>query len=277
MKRGGMKRAAATGVCVIVSVLFLYPYAWMISGAFRDTADLLAAPLRLWPAHPSLDGFRAIAAAGGITLLRATLNSLGITIASAVLAVLASVLGAYAVVRRPHAPALRVLRGLFLLAIMYPAMLLVIPVYIVVYKLGLLGGYLGIVLFLALGPVQFFLFEQFFRDMPASVLEAAAIDGANEWQVLFRVVVPIARPVMVTVAIISFLLNWSQWFPVLVISSTPDTYTLPVMLLAQNGELGANFQATMALAVVITVPPALLFLFAQRRVVGGMTEGAVKG
>ena len=117
------------------------------------------------------------------------------------------------------------LRGLFLLAIMYPAMLLVIPVYIVVYKLGLLGGYLGIVLFLALGPVQFFLFEQFFRDMPASVLEAAAIDGANEWQVLFRVVVPIARPVMVTVAIISFLLNWSQWFPVLVISATPDTYT----------------------------------------------------
>ena len=82
MKRGRVKRAAATSVCVIVSVLF-YPYAWMVSGAFRDTADLLAAPLRLWPAHPSLDGFRAIAEAGGITLLRATLNSLGITIASA--------------------------------------------------------------------------------------------------------------------------------------------------------------------------------------------------
>jgi len=144
-------------------------------------------------------------------------------------------------------------------------------------KLGLLGGYVGIVLFLTLGPVQFFLFEQFFRTLPAEVIEAATIDGAAEWQILFRVVLPMARPVVATIAIITFLLNWAQWFPVLVISATPDTYTLPVALLAQNGELDTNFQATMALAVLTTLPPALLFLLAQRRVVGGMTEGAVKG
>ena len=160
---------------------------------------------------------------------------------------------------------------------MYPYMLLVIPVYIVVYKLGLLGGYSGIVLFLAVGPVQFFLFEQFFRTLPAEVIEAATIDGAGEGAILFSVVLPMARPVVATVAIITFLLNWAQWFPVMVISTDSDTWTLPVALLNLNGELGSNFQGIMALAVVTTIPIALLFLAAQRQVMQGMTEGAVKG
>lgn len=160
---------------------------------------------------------------------------------------------------------------------MYPYMLLVIPVYLVMFKLGLLGSYAGIVLFLALGPIQFFLFEQFFRKIPGEVIEAAIIDGANEAQILFRIVLPMASSITATVALITFLLNWAQWFPVLVISKTPDTYTLPVALLSMNTELGANFQGIMALAVITTLPVAGLFLLAQKRVMAGMASGAVKG
>jgi ABC-type glycerol-3-phosphate transport system permease component len=145
------------------------------------------------------------------------------------------------------------------------------------HKLGLLGSPLGIVLFLCLGPVQFFLFEQFFRAIPKEVIEAATIDGASEWQVLVRIVLPMAMPVTVTVALIGFLLTWAQWFPVLVISRGPETYTLPVALLSLNTELGASFQGIMALAVLTTLPPAILFLLAQRRVMQGMAQGAVKG
>jgi ABC-type glycerol-3-phosphate transport system permease component len=97
------------------------------------------------------------------------------------------------------------------------------------------------------------------------VIEAATIDGAGEAAILFRVVLPMARPVMATVTIITFLLNWAQWFPVLVISTDSDTWTLPVALLNVNGELGTNFQGIMALALVTTIPVALLFLVAQRK------------
>ena len=270
-------RIAAYLVAIIVSVAFLYPYAWMTSGAFRSTAEVLSHPLALWPSHPNWAAFRSIADVGGITLLRALANSLAITGASTVLAIGVTAVGAYAITRRPKAWPFRLLRGGFLLTMMYPYMLLVIPVYIVIFKLGLLGSYLGIVLFLALGPVQFFLFEQFFRALPAEVIEAATIDGAGEWAILWHVMLPMARPIVATVAIITFLLNWSQWFPVLIISTTPDTYTLPVALLNVSGELGVNFQGIMALALLTTVPPALLFLVAQRRVMGGMTDGAVKG
>jgi ABC-type glycerol-3-phosphate transport system permease component len=272
-----MKRIAACGCATLISLLFLYPYLWMVLGAFRSTAEILSAPLRLWPEHPNLDAFRGLGDLGGVSFARALANSVGITALSSLLAVVVTALGAYALTRRPHAVAFRIVRGGFLLTMMYPYMLLVIPVYIVVYKLGLLGGYTGIVLFLSLGPVQFFLFEQFFRTLPIEVIEAATIDGAGEAAILWRVVLPMARPVVATVAIITFLLNWSQWFPVLIISTTPDTYTLPVALLNVNGELGTNFQGITALAIITTIPPALIFLLAQRRVMGGMTDGAVKG
>jgi ABC-type glycerol-3-phosphate transport system permease component len=103
------------------------------------------------------------------------------------------------------------------------------------------------------------------------------VDGATERQVLFQVVMPMAIPVVATASIITFLLNWSQWLPVLVVSKSPSTYTLPVALMNLNGELGVNFQGIMALSAMTTLPVIVFFLLAQRRVMTGMTAGAVKG
>ncbi len=270
-------RLCAYAAASLIALLFLYPYWWMVLGAFRTTEAVMTAPLRLWPESLDLSVFGTIARVGGAPLWRYAANSVLITTASTVLAVLVTALGAYAIVRRHGHRVFDALRYGFLLTIMYPYMLLVIPVYIVMYKLGLLGSYTGMVLFLALGPIQFFLFEQFFRSIPPEVIEAAIIDGASEWQILFRVVLPMATPIVATVSIITFLLNWAQWFPVLVVSRSPDTYTLPVALLTINGELGTNFQGIMALAVLTTIPVTIVFLLAQKRVMAGMADGAVKG
>jgi ABC-type glycerol-3-phosphate transport system permease component len=260
-----------------VSLLCLYPYWWMLVSAFRSTEAILSAPLRPWPEAPSLQVLSEVASIGGTPLWRYVLNSVVITSLATAIGTVVTALGAYALVRRPDVLLLRLLRLGFLTTIMYPYMLLVIPVYIDMYKLGLLGSYAGIVLFLSLSPIQFFLFEQFFRTVPRSVIEAATIDGASEFDVLVHVVLPMARPVVATAAIVSFLLGWAQWLPVLVVSRSPDTYTLPVALLNLNGELGVNFQGIMALAVITTLPVTLFFLLAQRRVMSGMTAGAVKG
>lgn len=261
----------------LTSVAFLYPYWWMLVSAFRSTKAIMDAPLRLLPERFDFSILTEIANIGGVSLARYIVNSLVITTASTLVGVIITALGAYALTRAPKLPGFAFLRYGFLVTIMYPYMLLVIPVYLVMFKLGLLGSYAGIILFLALGPIQFFLFEQFFRKIPPEVIEAAMIDGASEVQVLFRVVLPMAAPITATVALITFLLNWAQWFPVLVISKSPDTYTLPVALLAMNTELGANFQGIMALAVITTLPVAVLFLLAQKRVMEGMAAGAVKG
>ncbi len=272
-----LARSLAYCIALVVSLLFLYPYWWMLLGAFRSAEAVMTTPLRLWPESIDFDAFFSVARVGGVPLWRYAMNSIIITGASTILAVFVTALGAYAIVRRRGHRLFEALRYVFLLTIMYPYMLLVIPVYIVMFKIGLLGSYAGIVLFLSMGPIQFFLFEQFFRSIPHEIIEAAAIDGASEWQILFKVVMPMAAPVVATVAVITFLLNWAQWFPVLVISRSPDTYTLPVALLSINGELGTNFQGIMALAVITTIPATIVFLLAQKRVMAGMAEGAVKG
>jgi ABC-type glycerol-3-phosphate transport system permease component len=279
--RGSLSDKATTvafyALAISVSIVFLYPYWWMCLGMFRSAREVLGNPLRPWPESFDLSVFGEIARVGGVDFWRYAFNSFAITGASTALGIVVTAAGAYALARRPDLPGFRWLRAGFLVTIMYPYMLLVIPVYIVVFKLGLLGSYAGIVLFLALGPIQFFLFDQFFRTLPKEVTEAAIVDGASEAQILFRIVMPMAKPITATVALITFLINWSQWFPILVISRSPDTFTLPVALLAMNGELGSNFRGIMALAFVTTLPVAVLFVLAQRRVMEGMAAGAVKG
>ena len=267
----------AYGTAIVISLLFLYPYWWMLVSAFRSTRAVMTDPLRLLPESFDLRILWEIARIGGVGLWVYVVNSFVITGASTLLGVVVTALGAYALVRKPELPGFTLLRYGFLVTIMYPYMLLVIPVYVVMFKLGLLGSYAGIVLFLALGPIQFFLFEQFFRAIPKEVIEAGVMDGAGEASILFRIVLPMAMPITATVTLVTFLLNWSQWFPILVISKTPDSYTLPVALLAMNTELGANFQGIMALAVLTTLPVAIVFLLAQKRVMQGMASGAVKG
>ena len=270
-------RCLAYATASLVSLICLYPFFWMLVSAFRTSKAILAAPLRPWPESFSWAVLSDLAQIGGTPLWVYAGNSVLITTASTALSILVTALGAYALVRRPDFWLFKVLRMGFLATIMYPYMLLVIPVYLVMFKIGLLGSYAGIVLFLAVGPIQFFLFEQFFQTLPRSVLEAAVVDGATERQILFHVVMPMAKPVVATASIITFLLNWSQWLPVLVVSKSPSTYTLPVALMNLNGELGVNFQGIMALSAMTTLPVIVFFLLAQRRVMTGMTAGAVKG
>lgn len=270
-------RIAAYSVAIVTSVLFLYPYYWMFVSSFRDAEAILTAPLRLLPERWSLDALESVSEVGGVPLTTFILNSLWITTASTAVAVVVCALAAYALMRKPRLPGLGLIRAGFLLVVMYPYMLLVIPVYIVMFHFGLLGTYTGIILFLSLGPIQFFLFEQFFRALPTEIIDAARIDGASELQVLFRVVLPMAMPVVGTVTLVTFLLNWSQWFPILVISRSPETFTLPVALLMLNSELGVDFQGIMALSTLTTLPVVVVFFLTQRRVMQGMTAGAVKG
>jgi ABC-type glycerol-3-phosphate transport system permease component len=268
---------AAYGILTLSSLVFLYPFYWLIVSSFRTQSAMLTHPLRLLPESFNLSAYESIRRVGGVPIETYALNSIGITLASTVLAVVVTALGAYALYRRPQLPGFGILQFVFLLTMMYPAMLLAIPTYLVVYRLGLLGTYSGIILMLSFQPVLFLMLLQFFRSIPRELVESAKMDGATELQILLRIVLPIARPILYTVFLIGFLLNWKQWLPIMIVSSSPEQYTLPVALLAMNSEYGVNFQSTMALAALTTIPIVILFLLTQKRVIGGFIAGAVKG
>ncbi|WP_226781212.1 carbohydrate ABC transporter permease [Oceaniglobus trochenteri] len=260
-----------------VTFLFLYPFWWMIVSSFRSQEAMLLEPTRLLPESFNTRAYGDIQTLGGVKLWLYTFNSVFITVAATLIAVGVTALGAYALYRKPDLPGFRFIQFGFLMTMMYPAMLLVIPVYLVVFQLGLLGTYAGIILFLSLMPILFLMLVQFFRSIPKELIESAKMDGASEMQIFRKIVLPISKPILATVFLIGFLLNWKQWLPILVIATSPDQYTLPVALLSMNTELGIDFQATMALAAITTVPIIVLFLFTQRRVIGGFVAGAVKG
>lgn len=271
------KTASLYAVATVTSLAFVYPFYWMLVSAFRSQEAILSAPLALWPETLDFSAFRTIATIGGTALSSFAWNSVVITLAATAVGVCATGLGAYALYRRPGLPLFGSVRYGFMLTIMYPHMLLVIPLYFVSYKLGLLGSTIGIVLVMSLVPLVFFIFVQFFRSIPHEMVEAARIDGASEWQILTLIIVPIAKPVIVTAVLIAFLMNWKQWFPIMVLSTGPETHTLPVALVALNGEYGINFQATMALSTIAVVPVVAVFILTQRRVMGSFMAGAVKG
>jgi ABC-type glycerol-3-phosphate transport system permease component len=269
--------SALNALVLAIAAVFLLPFVWMVSSAFRTQEAILSNPLRILPEQLSLDAFAALGQIGGVPLTSYALNSVLVTCAATILGVTATALGAYALWRGERWWFFRAVRGGFLISVMYPNLLLVIPIYFVVFKLGLLGTRAAIILAMSLLPIVFFTFVQFFRSVPRELIEAARMDGASELQLFRLIVLPVARPVIATTTLIAFLLNWKHWFPALVISVGPETYTLPIALLQLNSEYGVNIQATMALAALTTVPIVLLFLIAQKHVVSGFVAGAVKG
>jgi len=261
----------------LLSLAFLYPFYWMIVNSFRTQEQMLRSPLRWWPEEPTWEAYRSIGELGGVSLVSYVTNSLIVTIFATVAAVVMTAFGAYAIYRRPDLPLFGAISGIFLVSMMYPAVLLVIPVYILMFKIGLLGTYTGIILFLSVIPILFLMLLQFFRSIPTELIESAKIDGASELKVVLLVVFPVAKPILTTVFLIGFLLTWKQWLPVMTIATDPDHYTLPVALLSLNSELGVNLQSTMALSALTTVPIVVLFLLTQRRIISGLLAGAVKG
>lgn len=270
-------KTAAYLAATLVSLFFVYPFYWMVVSSFRTQEAVLSNPLALWPEEWQLTAYTKILRLGGLPLSSYIMNSLTITIGATLVGVTATALGAYALYRSPKLPFFPTIQASFLLAIMYPNMLLVMPLYFIMYYLGLLGTYVGIILSIAIIPLVFFIFIQFFRTIPKELLNAATVDGAGEFQSLRYVIMPIAAPIFMTAVLIAVLLNWKQWFQILVISTSPESYSLPVALVSLNTEYGVDFQATMALASLTCVPIIVVFLLTQRRVMSGFLAGAVKG
>jgi ABC-type glycerol-3-phosphate transport system permease component len=270
-------KVARYGLAIAISAIFVYPFYWMVVAAFRSRQEILSDPLRLLPERFDLSGFAALSKVGGVTIWSYSINSIVITVLATIVGVITTGLGAYAFYRQQDNVVFRVIRLTFLLKIMYPSMLLVIPLYFVAFQLGLLGTLTGIVLVMSIQPLVFFMFVEFFRTIPIDLIEAAKIDGASEFAILRLVVAPMARPIVVTCILVSFLLTWKEWFPVVVLSTRSSSYTLPVGLLFFSSEIGVDFQAIMALATLTTVPVLVLFVLTQRRVMSGFLAGALKG
>lgn len=284
MKDKRMVTDLVYALLICITVVMIYPFVWMLFGSFKSNTEIVQNPLAFLPEKWSLDGYRAIATLGGYPIWHYFINSVIISVGTTVLVVLSTALGGYALYRKRDLPLFGFFEKVFLISLMYPAVLLLIPLYVIIVQSKVLygtGNFWGIILASSTGAwgaaLPFFLFKQFFASVPYSLVEAATIDGASEPAIFFRVMCPVMKPVFSTSILISFLTSWGLWLPVLMLSKDMSTYTLAAMLVNLNSDLGVDLSQTAALSTVVTLPVVVIFLLTQRKVMEGIAAGSVKG
>lgn len=283
MKRNRVITCVVYVILAIISFIMVYPFLWMLFGSFKTNQDIIQHPLSLWPRKWVLTGWQGILTLSGNSLWHYLKNSIIISAGSTLLVVAATSLGGYALYRKRNLPGFSWIEASFMVSMMYPAVLLLIPLYVIVVQLKLYGtgNFLGIILASSTGAwgaaLPFILFKNFFQSLPYDLIESATIDGATEFQIFFKIVTPVMYPVFTTAILISFLSGWGHWLPVLMLSRDMSTYNLAAMLVNLNSDLGVDLSMTAALSTAISLPVVLIFLITQRKVMEGIAAGSVKG
>ena len=257
------------------TVVLGLPLLWLFLASLKTPEELYQVPLQWLPGSPSLDNYAQ--AASAIPLGRLLANSIGLTVVGAGLKVALGLACAYALVFLDF-PFKRLVFGLVIATLMIPPQITIIPNYTLVASLGWLNTYQGILVPGLASAFGTFLFRQHFLTLPASILEAAELDGAGHWRKLWRFVVPMSTPTLAAVALVSVVTEWNDYlWPFLVVDHA-EKMTLPVGLtLLQNTDGMSNWGVLLAATVVVTLPILLVFLVLQRRLVAGLTAGAVTG
>lgn len=259
-------------------VIFLgFPLVWLLSTAFKPPRELVRLHPTLIPIHPTTENF--VQAFTEQDLGRAALNSLQVSLASAVLTVLVATPAAYALTRfRSKLGTLAL--GWVLLSQLFPFVLLIIPIFLVLREVGLANTHAGLVLIYVVWSLPFALWmlQGFVRNIPLELEQAAAVDGAGRLQILRRVVFPLLAPGLVATALFAFISAWNEFFFALVLIKTPDLATLPVALARFVGIEGtARLGPLAAGSLLATLPSLAFFALMQRRLASGSLAGAVKG
>jgi len=263
---------ANTVTIVIVAI----PVLWLLSLSFK-TPTAITDP-SFWPAHWTWGNYSGILTTQ--QFIRPLLNSIGIGLISTVIAVLLASMAAYAVARLAF-PGKKLLIGMSLLIAMFPAISLVTPLFNIERALGLFNTWPGLIIpYVAFGlPLGIYILSAFFREIPWELEKAAKMDGATPFQAFTKVIAPLAAPGMVTTAILVFLFCWNEFLFAISFTSTIASRTAPAALAFFSGssQFTSPIGPISAAAVVITIPIIIFVLFFQRRIVAGLTSGAVKG
>ena len=279
------RRIAGRAAFYVLIALFLlaslFPFYWIVITSLKTQADLNQGTTSLLPGHLSFGSYSfdiTQTSATGINFGRAMLNSAIAALSATALTVVLAVLAGYALSRtqiRGKGPIL----GFILLASFFPVLAMAGPLFLAYRHLGLLNSYPALIITYMVYtlPLATWFLANFFSQMPRQLEEAASVDGSSRLQTLWRIILPVSVPGIFTVTILSFILAWNDFTFALSFMETPNMYTAPLAIVGLGHTQYQTFYNRIDAAVVlITLPVALLVIFAQRRIISGLTAGAVK-
>ncbi|WNG18484.1 carbohydrate ABC transporter permease [Cystobacter fuscus] len=272
-----LQRLSFYVLLALLTWIFVAPLLWMLSTSLKTNPDATRQPPS-WIPHPVTTGAYVplVTMESETPVLLWFFNSLVAATANALLVVATSVLAAYALARLEF-PGRRVLFGLIVGTLFIPTFVFLIPNFLIVSQLGWLDSLWALIVPGAGSAFGVFFMRQFFATLPRELEDAALLEGANQWQIFLRIILPLARPGIATLSVLAFLTNYNDFiWPVYVLFS-PRNFTLPPGLSILQGAYTTNYPVIMAGGVVASIPAILLFILAQRHVIEGVSRSGLKG
>ncbi|MDQ6620528.1 MAG: carbohydrate ABC transporter permease [Pseudomonadota bacterium] len=263
-------------ITVIALVITVFPFYWMLNTSLKPSTDVFLSPPTFGPSHWTLDAYTSLFTHKPIA--RYFVNSIVVSVGSTALSVLLAALAAYGFTRFFVRGATAFIVFL-LFTKMLPETLLIIPYFQLMSDLGLLNTYWALILAYSSFALPFsvWMLIGFFRSIPREIDEAAIMDGASVMQVFFRIILPLARPGLVAVALFTFLIAWNAYVWALVLTTDSSMYVLSVGIANMVGEYRVQWNELMAAALIAAAPVMVLYALLERHLVSAITAGAVKG
>ncbi|WP_334076879.1 carbohydrate ABC transporter permease [Paenibacillus sanfengchensis] len=271
------KRSSWDGVLIfflaVAACIMLLPYAWMVLSSLKSNMEIVSGTGGLFPRQPSLEGYRTVFRdAPFVTWL---LNSLVTSVIITAITLFTSSLAGY-IFAKHQFKGKKLLFILILATMMIPFQVLMIPTYLITAELGLVNHLMAIVLPNLVSSYGVFLAKQFIEEIPQELLEAARMDGAGEFRLMFRIISPLILPMLSALGIFTFMNSWNNYLWPLIVLNDESKMTVPLALVYFNGTHQVNYNVVMSAAVLITVPVIIVFLIFQKQFIKGLTMTGMK-
>lgn len=255
--------------------IVIIPIYWIVITSFKSQDTYFSGNPFAPPTSPTIENYRLVIQSD---FPRYFLNSVIVTIGAIVPAVVLAFMAAYAIVRGAGKWVTSGISALFLMGLAIPIQAVIIPVYLIIIKLGLYDSLLALILpSIAFAiPLSVLVLSNFIRDVPKELFESMRLDGANEWRTLWSLAFPLTRPALVTVAIYNGLAIWNGFLLPLILTQSPEKRLLPLALWSFQGQYSVNIPAVLAAVVLTTLPILILYVIGRRQLLSGLTAGFSK-
>ena len=277
MNRGRFRKGrslSAYAAFAFFTFVFLFPVLWVLLSSLKSHSELFTYPLTIFPSRPTLENYGDAFRSGNF--LRYFMNSAYVAVVATFITVMINTMAGYALSKY-------VFRGrdaiffVMIATLMIPLQVIMIPIFLLEKNLGLLNTLWGIIIPPAATPTGVFLARQYMMTLPDSLIESARIDGAGEWFIFRRIILPLAKPIIGTITIFSFMWRWNDFLWPFIVISRQKKYTLQLALSNFVGQYDVDWSKLLSMTVIAIIPMIAVFLAFQKYFIKGLTAGGVKG
>ena len=261
-------------IAAVIAVIAMLPFLWMISTSLKSRGALMSIPIEWIPENPSLDAY--IKVFSKFPFAKTIGNSLFISVSYTVLTLLCASMAAFAFAKLRF-KGNQILLSAYLATMMIPTQVTMIPLFVIMNKLGLTDTYASVIAPSIFRPFAVFMLVQQMRSIPDDYLHAARIDGANVFQVYFKVALPLCVPSLATLSITTFMESWNDYLWPLLMLTDKNKMTLPIALSTLNGQYATEYNVLMAGSLISMIPIIIIYIAAQKQFKEGMMAGGIKG